>query len=244
MADFNYYEILRVRPTATQDEIKQAYRRLVKVFHPDSNRETADREQTVRINAAYEVLGDRQRRQGYDQRRQGGKRESEEREDSPYGEASRSPYEVHYHPQNQYAKQAVQNADNHLSQWLRLVYRPVNRILFQILNSLERELDQLSADPFDDDLMAEFQTYLNICHDSLDQAGKFFRSMPNPSNVAGVAAHLYYSLDRVADGIEELEFFTLNYDYRCLHAGQEMFRIAAGLRYEAQEAIGDIGQTS
>ena len=63
--------------------------------------------------------------------------------------------------------------------------------------------------------------------------------MPNPSNLAGVAAHLYYCLDRVADGIEELEFFTLNYDDRCLHAGQEMFRIAAGLRYEAQAAIGD-----
>ncbi|NER39169.1 MAG: J domain-containing protein [Oscillatoria sp. SIO1A7] len=238
MADFNYYEILRVSPTATQDEIKQAYRRLVKVFHPDSNRETADREKTVRINAAYEVLGDRQKRQGYDRkRRQGGGGKSEERR-----EGYRSS-EAHYKRQHQQAKQAAHNADNDLSQWLKLVYRPVNRILFQILNSLDREVDQLSADPFDDDLMAEFQTYLNICRRSLDQAQQFFRSMPNPSNVAGVAANLYYSLDRVADGIEELEFFTLNYDDRCLHAGQELFRIAAGLHAGAQEAIGDIGQT-
>ena len=229
--DFNYYDILRVSQTATQDEIKQAYRRLVKVFHPDSNSLTADREQTVRINAAYEVLGDRQRRQGYD------KKLLKERGESKEGSDRAS--QAHYHSQHQQAKQATQNADNHLSQWLRLVYQPVNRILNQILNSLDGEVDQLSADPFDDDLMAEFQTYLNICRRSLEQAQQFFRSMPNPSNLAGVAAHLYYCLDRVADGIEELEFFTLNYDDRCLHAGQEMFRIAAGLRYEAQAAIGD-----
>ncbi len=52
----NHYDTLKVNPSASQAEIKQAYRRLVKQFHPDTNQE-ADHDQIVRINAAYEVLG-------------------------------------------------------------------------------------------------------------------------------------------------------------------------------------------
>ncbi|MHC5832504.1 MAG: DnaJ domain-containing protein, partial [Nostoc sp.] len=59
-----------VSPSASQTEIKQAYRRLVKLFHPDSHQETADHEQIIRINAAYEVLGDNQNRRNYDQQLQ------------------------------------------------------------------------------------------------------------------------------------------------------------------------------
>jgi len=67
MADSNHYDTLHVHRAANQAEIKQAYRRLVKLFHPDGNQETADHEQIVRINAAYEVLGDATSRQSYDQ---------------------------------------------------------------------------------------------------------------------------------------------------------------------------------
>ncbi|MHC5614711.1 MAG: J domain-containing protein, partial [Nostoc sp.] len=44
----NHYETLKVSPSASQTEIKQAYRRLVKLFHPDSHQETADHEQIIR----------------------------------------------------------------------------------------------------------------------------------------------------------------------------------------------------
>lgn len=64
--------------------------------------------------------------------------------------------------------------------------------------------------------------------------------MPNPANLAGVAAHLYYCLNQVGDGLDELEFFTLNYDDHYLHTGQELFRIAEGLRWEAATAIQDL----
>jgi molecular chaperone DnaJ len=62
----NHYKTLKISPTATQAEIKQAYRRLVKIFHPDSHSSKADHEEIVRLNAAYEILGDAQRRQSYD----------------------------------------------------------------------------------------------------------------------------------------------------------------------------------
>ncbi|MCI5837719.1 MAG: J domain-containing protein [Christensenellaceae bacterium] len=67
MANKNYYEILGVSKTATQDEIKSAYRKLVKQYHPDlhPNDETCAAK-FKEINEANEVLSDPQKRQQYD----------------------------------------------------------------------------------------------------------------------------------------------------------------------------------
>lgn len=234
----NHYETLKVSPSATPEEIKQAYRRLVKLFHPDSNHELEDDREIIRINAAYEVLKDRQRRQNYDlQQRQSGRSDSDSASNDYSANRRAAGAQSSQHRQH---RETARYADEHLHQWLTQVYQPVNRMLLTILNSLDQEVDQLSADPFDDDLLGAFQSYLHTCRSSLGRAEQSFRSMPNPSNVAGVAAHLYYCLDRLTDGIDELEFFTLNYDEHYLHNGQELFRIAAGLRQEAQAAMREV----
>lgn len=219
----NHYQTLNVTPTATQAEIKQAYRRLVKLFHPDSNSQTAGHEQIVRLNAAYEILGDAQHRQSYD--RQIFHRTVQQAQPVSNENISRQ------------QTATARDADEHMEQWLIKVYKPVNKFLNNILKPLKKEIDQLSADPFDDELIENFQTYLEASREFLKQAQKFFRSMPNPSNVAGVAAHLYYCINQVGDGIEELHLFTLNYDDRHLHTGQELFRIATRLRREAQAEL-------
>ncbi|HEY9623325.1 MAG TPA: DnaJ domain-containing protein [Crinalium sp.] len=238
MAYPNHYNTLDIHPEATQAEIKQAYRRLVKQFHPDSNRETASHDRIATINAAYEVLGDPQRRQTYDQ------------ELSYYARAEAAGFSVNSGATRQqrtnaahaqYRKrQTGQDSDEQLQIWLHYVYQPVNRSLAQILNPLQDQIDDLAADPFDDELLEDFQEYLDDCRDLLQKAQRSFRSMPNPPNVAGVAAHLYYCLNQVGDGIDELERFISSYDDHYLHTGQELFRIAKGLRREAQAAIRDI----
>ena len=77
--------------------------------------------------------------------------------------------------------------------------------------------------------MEAFQTYIETCREHLQKAQTTFKSMPNPAGVAGGAANMYYCLNQLEDGIEEIERFTYTYDENYLHTGQELFRISAGI---------------
>ena len=67
MANKDYYEILGVNKNASADEIKSAYRKLAKQYHPDINKAPEAQSKFKEINEAYEVLGDPNKKSNYDQ---------------------------------------------------------------------------------------------------------------------------------------------------------------------------------
>ncbi len=62
----NPYEILGVQKDASQTDVKKAYRKAAKVWHPDTNKDSKAKEKFAEINAAYEILGEEKKRAQFD----------------------------------------------------------------------------------------------------------------------------------------------------------------------------------
>lgn len=224
-AVMSYYQILQIHPQATQQEIKQSYRRLAKLFHPDTHAPSANNNKIIELNRAYEILGNPQHRRRYDHELKSGT--SEQFIYDTQARTAQASTEYHRYRRTQRPEGLT------YQEWMREVYHPSDRLIRQIIQPLKSEIENLAADPFDDQLLEDFQNYLEQCSSYLKLVQQKFSAYPNPPQLANVAANLYYCLNHLGDGIKELEWFPLNYDEHYLHTGQEIFRIAERLRNEA-----------
>lgn len=62
----DYYEILHLGPTASEEEVRRAFRRLALEYHPDRNRSVDAEERFKEVNEAYQILSDPEKRAAYD----------------------------------------------------------------------------------------------------------------------------------------------------------------------------------
>ena len=63
----DYYAILGVGRDASEDDIKRAYRKLARKYHPDVSKEAGAEEKFKEVSEAYETLRDKEKRSAYDQ---------------------------------------------------------------------------------------------------------------------------------------------------------------------------------
>jgi curved DNA-binding protein len=70
----DYYDVLGVKSDASEADIKSAYRKLARKYHPDKNKDAGAEDKFKSVKEAYEVLKDKQKRASYDELRAGGYR--------------------------------------------------------------------------------------------------------------------------------------------------------------------------
>ena len=126
------------------------------------------------------------------------------------------------------------NGEAALERWLSGVYWPIDQLLGEVLEPFGAEFTALSADPYDDQLMANFCSYLERSRNYLERVEYLFRSQACPAIAKSFGLSLYHCLSGVQDDIAEFERYTAGYVDGYLRDGREMIREASQRRQRLQ----------
>ena len=195
------YQILKVHPSAKLEEIKKAYRKPVKIHHPDKGGDSAV---MLEINSAWEIL-------------------KKKHKDLNLNKVNNSKV----YNQNEYKRETNNHSKpEDLKKWFQNVYIPIDKLLGQIINPLGSKIRDLSADPYDEILMDSFCLYLEQSKNKITKIKKIYTSFACPSIIRDFSLDLYHCLSHVEDGINELERYTMGYVDNYLHDGKAMIAFA------------------
>jgi len=216
----NPYQVLGVAPTASGSEIKAAYRALVKQHHPDAG---GDQHTILALNAAWEVLGDEERRAQHDRQHLPAGNDPSANNVAAASRAARN------------ASAEAARGDGALLAWLQQVYSPIDRLLAQVINPFPAQLKALSADPYDDALMEAFCAFLEQSQTRLEKVQRLYAALAAPPSAQGFSLSLYHCFSQVQDAVTELKRYALGYVDSYLRDGREMLREAKRRRTLLQE---------
>ena len=195
------YQILKVHPSAKLEEIKKAYRKLVKIHHPDKGGDSAV---MLEVNSAWEIL-------------------KKKHKDLNLNKVNNSKL----YNQNEYKREANNHSKpEDLKKWFQNIYLPIDKLLGQIINPLGAKIRDLSADPYDEILMDSFCLYLEQSKNKITKIKEIYTSFACPSIIRDFSLDLYHCLSHVEDGINELERYTMGYVDNYLHDGKAMIAFA------------------
>ena len=206
----NFYIQLGLKKNATKNEIKSAYRLLAKKYHPDTG---GDNEKFLALQLAWETLNDPQKKAIYDQ-----------------SLASDESYTVSknksWSSDLKNKKNISTNKDQDIKDWIKKIYNPINRFISQVIKPLNDEIKKLSADPYDDELMDAFSSYLNESRKKIEKASSLFKSQAVPSSISSIGLDLYHCFSQVQDALDELDRYTQGYVDDYLFDGKQMMKEA------------------
>mgnify|MGYP001322634167 CR=1 FL=1 len=203
----NFYKQLGLKENATRDEIKSAYRSLAKKYHPDTG---GDNEKFLDLQLAWNTLNDPHKKAIYDQSLIN---------DESYGVSKNKNWSSEL-------KNNSANKDQDIKDWIKKIYNPINRFISQVTKPLNNEIKKLSADPYDDELMDAFSSYLTESRKKIEKASCLFKSKAVPSSISSIGLDLYHCFSQVQDALDELDRYTQGYVDDYLFDGKQMMKEA------------------
>ena len=221
----NLYKELEVKENATQGEIKSSYRRLVKQHHPDTG---GEKDRFLAIQNAWETLNDPFKKEQYDTNLFQLQQLSDLRNEKWEKKVNTTKY-------NSKLK------DNEVKNWIKNIYDPTNRFISQIIKPLSHEIKELSADPYDEELMDKFCSYITISQKKIEKVDKLYKSTSVPNSISSLGLDLYHCFSQVKDALSELDKYTQGYVDDYLFDGKEMMkeakRIQSKMAYDKRSII-------
>ena len=206
----NLYEELGLKKNATKSEIKSSYRSLVKKHHPDAG---GEKERFLAIQNAWEILNDPIKKEQYDRKIFS--------RSSSFDSLNKN-WEDNFNSK----KYNSTIKDKEVQTWIKEIYTPINRLISQIIKPLNNEIKELSADPYDDQLMENFCDYISVSQKKIEKVDKIYNKKLVPKPVSALGLDLYHCFSQVKDALLEFDRYTQGYVDDYLFDGKEMIKEA------------------
>ena len=221
----NLYKELGLKENATQSEIKSSYRRLVKKHHPDAG---GEKDRFLAIQYAWETLNDPFKKEQYDKNLFSLQQSSNFKDQNWEDNVNTKKY-------------SSKVKDNEVKNWIKNIYNPINRFISQIIKPLSQEIKELSADPYDEELMDNFCKYIALSQKKIEKVDKLYKSISVPRSISSLGLDLYHCFSQVKDALSELDKYTQGYVDDYLFDGKEMMkeakRIQSKMAYDKKSII-------
>ena len=206
----NFYKELGLEKNATKSEIKSSYRSLVKQHHPDAG---GEKERFLAIQNAWETLNDPIKKEQYDR-------------NFFSSNSSFDSLNENWEEKLNSKKYNSSNKDKEVETWIKEIYTPINRLISQIIKPLNKEIKELSADPYDDELMENFCSYISLSQKKIEKVEKIYNKKLVPKSISNLGLDLYHCFSQVKDALSELDRYTEGYVDNYLFDGKEMIKEA------------------
>ena len=206
----NFYKELGLEKNATKSEIKSSYRSLVKQHHPDAG---GEKERFLAIQNAWETLNDPIKKEQYDR-------------NFFSSNSSFDSLKENWEEKLNSKKYNSSNKDKEVETWIKEIYTPINRLISQIIKPLNNEIKELSADPYDDQLIENFCSYISLSQKKIEKVEKIYNKKLVPKSISNLGLDLYHCFSQVKDALSELDRYTQGYVDNYLFDGKEMIKEA------------------
>ena len=206
----NFYKELGLEKNATKSEIKSSYRSLVKQHHPDAG---GEKERFLAIQNAWETLNDPIKKEQYDR-------------NFFSSNSSFDSLKENWEEKLNSKKYNSSNKDKEVETWIKEIYTPINRLISQIIKPLNKEIKELSADPYDDQIMENFCSYISLSQKKIEKVEKIYNKKLVPKSISNLGLDLYHCFSQVKDALSELDRYTQGYVDNYLFDGKEMIKEA------------------